>query len=119
MIKIDGYGQNDETIEGIVITWGDEWIERKGGLRKFLKEFYKSMNDEDGTWFQYTKSVPRRDFIYVYIVYKGRVRYRQNFVGIETNRGFKFLVTTGPLKRPRQKMVLKGAPYFRYCQKLF
>ena len=83
MITIDGYSKDTSIMpEGIVITWGKDLIEEKGGLLTFIRHFEQSMATEDGLWYQKCKNKPKDDSLpYVYIIVCGQVRYRCYYGG--------------------------------------
>jgi hypothetical protein len=137
MITANGFSK-DPSIQpdGIVITWSQDMINLKGGLRSFVKHFQQTMASEDTVWLQKCKNQPKHDVLYVYIIVAGRVRYRCFYggyqVGVTTiNEGTKNsfsgfqriswprVVLAGPLKKAPHKIYLKGFQGFRYCTKLF
>src|SRR5436190_5787731 len=85
MITHDGYSKDKSIMpEGIVVTWGKDLIQEKGGLLAFIRHFETNMNTEDGRWLQKCKNAPTKDIIYVYIIVCNQVRYRCFYGGHES-----------------------------------
>ncbi len=138
MITPEGYSK-DKTImpEGIVITWGKDMIDLKGGLKNFLYYFKEVMQDEDTTWLQKCKNAPKNDIIYVYIIVANRLYARGFFGGYQTGEtvintpstpksfsrrekvDWSRIVIAGPIKYCPFKRTLRGFQNFRYSTKLF
>ena len=69
--------------DSIIVTLSQNTIkEREGGFRKILSEWNKS-DGENITWWYRCGNKPKRDFIFVYWVIGGRVRYFSRVCGIE------------------------------------
>lgn len=84
MITAEGYSKDSpEMAEGIVITWGKDMIESKGGLKSFLTFFNDMMQDEETRWLQKCKNAPQYDIIYVYIIVSNRLYARGYFGGYQ------------------------------------
>lgn len=138
MITTTGYS-NDPTImpESIVITWGKDMVNLKGGLRKFLSYFNGIMQDEDTTWLQKCKNAPKHDIIHVYIIVANRLYAKGYYGGYQKGRttinvpgqansfshresiDWPRIIIAGPVERCPFKRTLKGFQGFRYCTKLF
>ncbi len=138
MITADGYSK-DPTImpEGIVITWGKDMLDLKGGLRNFLRYFNEVMQDEETMWLQKCKNAPQQDIIYVYIIVDNRLYARGYYGGYQKGEteinvpgaaksfsrreviDWSRIVVAGPIERCPFKRELKGFQGFRYCTKLF
>lgn len=138
MITKDGYSKNKSLRpEGIVITWGKELIEEKGGLLNFTRYFEKIMSIDDNLWLQKCRFKPKfDDILYVYIIVHNRVKYRCLYIGHETgpaqisngdgiswaytsNVSWPRLILAGPFVKAPEKIVRRGFQGFRYCEKLF
>lgn len=133
MITATGYSKDPSIIpEGIAITWSKDMIEEGyGSLRSFIDHFMQTMEDEEGIWCQKCKNRPKFEIIYVYIIFKNRLRYRCNFVSYEVDETTLYdangpkqvkwnrIQMTGPVVRCPFKRVLKGFQGFRYTTKLF
>lgn len=118
--------------EGIIVTILSEAIEGKGGYRKFLKDFFKCMeNDDYRTVYWITSGAkPKHDVPDVYILISGRIRFKCTFVESHGPRTVKFndgreiygrgwVVITGPAERPPRPIYMKGFRGFRYTETLF
>lgn len=138
MITVDGYSK-DSSIqpEGIVITWGKDMIDSKGGLLSFIRYFNKTMDGESSYWLQKCKNKPTyEDILHVYIIVNNRL-YGRCFYGgyergpteINNGNGYSFswrtiiewprVILAGPFERCHFKRTLRGFQGFRYCTKLF
>lgn len=137
MITEKGYSK-DPTImpEGIVVTWGKDLIEEKGGLLAFIRFFELNMADESGLWYQKCKNAPKHDIIYVYIIVCNQLRYRCLYGGHSTEKRKAYngdgiswssamiitwphIILAGPFEKCPFKRELKGFQGFRYTTKLF
>lgn len=101
--------------DGIVITVSQSTL--KGlGYRNWLKEFLSTLSKENGVCFR--RGNPKMEVLYVYICVGGKVRFRTNFVMVDSNRR---IILSGPVVRPpkKQEPIMKGFQGFRYTQKLF
>lgn len=138
MITEKGFSKDYSILpEGIVITWGKEMIDLKGGLKKFLTYFNEVMLDEENTWLQKCKNAPRHDILYVYIIVAHRLYARGFYGGHEKglakinvpgagksfsrseNIAWPRIIIAGPIEKCPFKRELKGFQGFRYCTKLF
>lgn len=141
MITAEGYSKDPSIVpEGIVITWGKDMIEEKGGLKAFLTYFHQAMEDsedEHGSyWMNKCKNAPQQDIIYVYIIVANRLAYRCYYgvhqTGLTEAHGngskswsryemisWPRILMAGPVERCPFKRTLKGFQGFRYCTKLF
>lgn len=138
MITADGYSKDPSIMpEGIVITWGKDMINLKGGLKKFLQYFHEVMQDEETTWLQKCKNAPKYDITHVYIIVANRLYAKAYYGGYEKGEteinspgaGKSFsrretiewprIVLAGPIEKCPFKRELKGFQGFRYCTKLF
>src|ERR1700733_6675693 len=86
MITAEGYSKNPSLIpEGIVITWGKDMIDLKGGLLSFIRYFNKTMSIEESLWLQKCKNAPKFDKInHVYIIVNNQLYGRCYYGGYET-----------------------------------
>lgn len=138
MITIDGYSKDPNIIpEGIVVTWGKDMIDLKGGLKIFLSYFNEVMKDEHTTWLQKCKNAPKHDILYVYIIVANRLYARGYYGGYQKGKAainvpgaarsfsrrevidWPRIVLAGPIEKCPVKRQLKGFQGFRYCTKLF
>lgn len=136
MITESGYSKDTSIMpEGIVITWGKEMIQEKGGLKRFIRYFEVMMQQEGVTWLQKCKNKPRdeKHILYVYIIVANRLAYRCYYMGYETGPRkvnmdswsssevitWPRVVMAGPVEKCPFKRELKGFQGFRYCTKLF
>lgn len=123
--------------DGIVITWGKDMIDLRGGLKRFLQYFNETMKDEDCTWLQKCKNSPKQDIVYVYIIVANRLYARGYYgghysgpthinvpgMGKSFSRSMSVswprVVIAGPIEKCPFKRKLKGFQGFRYCTKLW
>lgn len=137
MITPEGYSQDPSILpEGIVVTWGKDLIQEKGGLLSFIRYFEQTMADEEGVWLQKCRNKPTCDIVYVYIIVCNQVRYRLHYGGYATGKvrvhngdGLSWssstevmwprLILAGPFVKAPRKIIRKGFQGFRYCTKLF
>lgn len=138
MITAEGYSKDPSIMpEGIVITWGKDMINSKGGLLPFVRHFNVAMKNEESVWLQKCKNKPTfEDILHVYIIVNNRLYGRCFYGGYETGRtiinngnGHSFswrteiewprVLLAGPFERCPFKRALKGFQGFRYCTKLF
>lgn len=136
MITRSGYSKSENRPpEGIVITWGKEMIQEKGGLLSFMRFFQDCMSAEESTWLQKCRNRPTKDqyLLYVYIIIHNRVHYRGYYGGYRTEPVKCYLnswsswelitwpriVIAGPIERAPVKIIRPGFQGFRYCEKLF
>lgn len=137
MITPEGYSKDPNIIpEGIVVTWGKDLIEAKGGLLAFVRHFEQCMATEDGLWLQKCKNKPQHDIIYIYVIVCNQLRYRCYYGGHENGQTKIFngngnswssssviywprVILAGPFDKAPFKRRLKGFQGFRYCTKLF
>lgn len=116
---------------GIMVTWGKDMIQEKGGLLSFIRYFEQIMQHEDALWLQKCKNRPTQDISYVYIIVCNQIRYRLFYGGHQTgeaeiNNGdghswsfrqvisWPRLVLAGPFVKAPYKMKQKGFQGFRY-----
>lgn len=133
MITETGYS-SDSSIrpEGIVVTFGAEMMEMKGGAKAFIRYFLKWMADEESLWLHKCKNRPKHDdLLYVYVIVGGYVRYRLYYGGYEAGGAdisgpngtesisWSRVVMSGPVERAPYKIKFSGFQGFRYCTKLF
>lgn len=125
--------------DGIIITISEQMIKEKG-YRNWLRNFLDAMGrfDGDQPWTYWMKqgAKPTKDFLYVYLSVKGKIRFRCTYVQSYGSGEMKFgdgatmfarawVVMAGPLIRPEHPVYTmevvgqKGFRGFRYCQKLF
>lgn len=139
MITPDGYSKDPNIIpEGIVMTWGKDLIEEKGGLLAFIRHFEKEMASQDGLWLQKCKNKPKNDgrLLYVYVIVCNQLKYRLYYGGYETGSvqitngngvswsarsvvSWPRVLMVGPFTKAPRKIKLSGFQGFRYCTKLF
>lgn len=139
MITADGYSKDTSIIpQGIVVAWGKDLIEEKGGLLSFLRFFKQCMAEEDGIWMQKCKNKPTQDnrLLYVYIIVAGQIKYRCFYAGYASGEtdawngdGYSWssknvitwprVLLAGPVEIAPVKIYQKGFQGFRYCTKLF
>lgn len=133
MIIATGYSKDPSIIpEGIAITWSKGMIEEGfGTLKVFVEHFMREIEAEDGLWYQKCKNKPKHNILYVYVIFKNRLRYRCQFVMYERGETTVYdaygpkqvcwgrIGMTGPVVRCSYKRVLKGFQGFRYTTKLF
>lgn len=138
MITADGYS-NDTSIrpEGIVVTFGKDMMDSKGGLLSFIRYFEKNMSTEDGLWLQKCKNKPQYDdLLNVYVIVANRLKYKCFYGGYQTGTtnifngnghsfsystviGWPRILLAGPFEKCPFKRELRGFQGFRYCTKLF
>lgn len=138
MITREGYSKNKSLQpEGIVVTWGKEMIEEKGGLLNFIRYFEMIMKNEDAVWLQKCRFKPKYvDILYVYIIVNNRVKYRCSYISHETGiteisngDGYSWssfeiidwprILLSGPVVHAPEKIIRRGFQGFRYCEVLF
>ena len=138
MITTDGYSKDPNIIpEGIVITWGKDMIQEKGGIRDFIRYFSLIMKEENSYWLQRCRNKPTYvDLLHVYIIVANRLYGRCFYGGYETGQTnisngdgrswsvsnvitWPRIVMGGPFEKCPFKRTLKGFQGFRYCTKLF
>ncbi len=138
MITADGYSKDPGLIpEGIVVTWGKDMIEQKGGLRSFIRYFNECMKYEGTYWLQKCKNKPAHDdLLYVYVIVANRLYCRCYYGGYEGGQteigsgdgrswssrsviSWPRIILAGPVEKAPFKRELKGFQGFRYCTKLF
>lgn len=138
MITAQGYSKDPSLMpEGIVITWGKDMIDLKGGLKNFLKYFDEVMQDEETHWLQKCKNSPKHDIVHVYIIVANRLYARGFYGGYENGEtlintpaapnsfsrrekiSWPRIVIAGPIEKCPFKRKLRGFQGFRYCTKLF
>lgn len=121
----------------LVVTWGKDLIQEKGGLLSFIRYFEQAMADDENTWLQKCTNRPRHEVQYVYIIVCNQVKYRLIYAGHETGvaevhngDGISWssravitwprLVLAGPVARAPRKIPMRGFQGFRYLfEKLF
>jgi hypothetical protein len=121
----------DQPPIGIMVTWGKDMIQEKGGLLAFIRYFEQGMESEDFMWLQKCKNKPAHDIQYVYIVVCNQVRYRLYYGGYQTGVttiyngdgrswssremiSWPRLVFAGPVVKAPHKIRQKGFQGFRY-----
>lgn len=138
MITANGYSKDPNIIpEGVVITWGKDMINLKGGLKNFLKYFNDVMQDENTAWLQKNKNEPKYDILFVYILVANRLYARAYYGGYQKGEteinspgcansfsrreiiDWPRIILSGPIEKCPFKRTLKGFQGFRYCTKLF
>lgn len=134
MITADGYSKDPNIRpEAIVVTFGKEMIEEKGGLLRFVRWFEEIMYDEDGLWLHKCRLKPKfEDLSYVYVSILNRVHYRCFYGGCGTiatghmtpdgplvDVPWPHVILAGPLEKAPYKIIRPGFRGFRYATKLF
>jgi hypothetical protein len=116
---------------GIMVTWGKDMIQEKGGLLAFIRYFEQTMQEEDSLWLQKSKNRPAQDISIVYIVVCNQVRYKLFYGGYQTGEttihngdghswssrqviSWPRLVLAGPVVKAPHKIKQKGFQGFRY-----
>lgn len=136
MITAQGYSK-DTSIrpEGIVITFGSNMIEEKGGLLATLRWFELNLKGDEGQFYHRLKNRPTfEDFLYVYVIVANRLYCRCSYGGfyrtgvsaylrpddLETSEfNYPHIILAGPIIKPGFKRTLRGFQGFRYATKLF
>lgn len=112
---------------GIIITWSLKMLTEGGNsMRGFMKAF-EAMNDETTVWNQKCRNKPRHEVLYCYIIIGGRIMYRANVAGYETEpaeilkpNGITSVVTwprlvlCAPVIKAPHKIPMRGFQGFRY-----
>lgn len=132
MITKNGYSKDPSLVpEGVVVTWGDDMVQRVGGRDDLLTRFKAVMAQEDGLFAQKVICAPKFKIAHVYIIVDNMLYCRVNFVEyqegptIMPNPGtweeisWKRLVLTGPITLCPFERELKGFRNFRYATRLF
>lgn len=139
MITPNGYSKDPNIIpEGIVVTWGKDLIEEKGGLISFIRYFEQSLSHPEGIWMHKCKNRPTMDnrLLYVYIIVCNRLQYRCYYGGYEKGETIGYngdghswssssiitwprILLAGPFEKAPFKRKISGFRGFRYCTKLF
>lgn len=121
----------DQPPIAIVVTWGKDMIQEKGGLLAFIRYFENVMSTEDGVWLQKSRNCPKYDIAFVYIIVSNQVRYKLCYAGYQTGRAevhngnghswssfsvirWPRLVLAGPFVKAPRKIHMKGFQGFRY-----
>lgn len=115
--------------DGIILTVSAGMI-GTNGYRHWLRNFLAYMNDDGCTYWFRQGNPPKKDVLYVYLCIGGAIRFRVKFVmgtGPMTKKfddgrtmfGKAWIVVTGPVERPRNKIPRKGFQGFRYTDTLF
>lgn len=127
---------NNEGYDGIILTMPVIFFEETGHTSETLcKSFEDEFKNEDGLWYFCKKNLPVKDFLYVYIVWEGKIQYRLNLAMLERNktRAFKdtptskirrfpnknWIVLCGPLVKAPDDFPMKGFQGHRYTHKIF
>jgi hypothetical protein len=135
MITASGYSKDPGIIpEGIVVTFGQDMIKEKGGLKEFLYWLETCLRDETSFFLHKCRLKPIHEIDHVYIVIANRLYGRAYFGGWATGPTLVFthpgaaktveitwprLYLAGPIERAPFKRTLRGFRGFRYCTKLF
>jgi len=146
MITAAGYSKDPSILpEGIVITWSDDLINQRHGLKEFCRIFEESMQRDEALWYNKALRSPKHDINYVYIIVSGKLKYRCYYGGFSTDHKpsrlkevgkpidqwqhfswalwhtvlFPHIILAGPVKVCPFERQLKGFQGFRYCTKLF
>lgn len=134
MITASGYTKEPGIQpEGVAVTFSKKMIEEQGGLKNFIQFFEEYMNgDPEWYWMHKCKNKPQHDVAYVYIIVAGRIYWRCQFGGYDTEHkyggtadGRDILITwpriilAQPLIKAPVKLKFPGFQGFRYTTKLF
>ncbi len=138
MITERGYSKDPSIMpEGIVITWSEDLIESKGGMKRFCERFEINMQSENDLWLNKCQRPPKYDILFVYIIVAGKLKYRCYYGGFSnetkasndslTGRSWcnyqiilwPHIILAGPFETCPFDRELKGFQGFRYCTKLF
>jgi hypothetical protein len=116
---------------GIIVTLPEQFF-REYGVRRFLTDIEEMNKDEERVWYRVMKNLPKEDFLYIYVICLGKVRYRFNFVTFERNQNYWFdrpngsikefenanaIVMAGPVVKAPYIIKMKGFQGFRYLTK--
>jgi len=115
--------------DGIIITVSASMI-GANGYRHWLRNFLAAMDDDGMTYWFRQGSQPKKDVLFVYLCIGGAIRSRVKFVmgtgpmnktfdDGQSMFGKAWIVVTGPVERPPNKIPMKGFRGFRYTQLLF
>lgn len=138
MITAAGYSK-DLSIrpEGIVITFGKDLVNEKGGLQVFTDNFERIMRRSDSYLLQKCKNKPKFDtLLFVYIIVNNMLTYRGNYLGHASGKTtiadltggswssrqqieWPRVLIGGPVIKCPFERQLKGFQGFRYCTELF
>lgn len=122
-----------ENPEGIIITVSQGMI-GTNGYRHWLRNFLNCMNavnTEDEICYYNFKcaNLPKQEFLYIYLLIGGKIRFRVNFM--QSARGEKtfddgrtmfskgWVCGCGPVVKAPMPIKRKGFQGFRYTEKLF
>jgi hypothetical protein len=125
-----------EPSEGIILTMPVIFFEETGHTSKTLcKQFEEEFSNENGLWYFLKKNLPVQDFIYIYIVWDGKIQYRTNLASIERNKSYAFcdepdgkvrrfenknwIILCNPLIKAPYEIPMKGFQWHRYTKKIF
>ena len=118
-----------ERPDGIILTISQKYLKERG-IKNWLADFMKAMNNDNFTYWLRLGSKPKQDVLYIYLIIYNKIRFRFNFVMYEKGGEFTthdgriinakvWLVGCGPLIRPQKEYRMKGFQGFRYTQELF
>lgn len=107
-------------------TEGEGMLKR----RRAFEQYYEAMGTEvlpDGCFYHFIGNIPVHDLLDVYVCYLGFVRYRARIAGFIRNGHApypdspkrNYIITTGPVVKAPDGLVMRGFRNFRYCQHLF
>jgi hypothetical protein len=117
---------------GIILTMPVAFFKETGHTSQtLLDQFMRVLNeDDDGLWYFLKKSLPTQDFLYVYIVWDGRVQVRANLFKLERGTTYRFcdtpggkwrtfenknwIILCGPVVKAPKDIAMKGFQGFRY-----
>lgn len=119
---------------GILLTMPKVFFEETGHTSETLcRDFEAALNEEEDTWNFCKKNLPTKDFLYVYLVWEGKIQYRANLVGLERNisksfidtpdgqtrhfPGKNWIVMSGPAIKAPMDIPMKGFQGHRYVAK--
>lgn len=122
---------------GIIVTMPVAFFQETGWqsddlLRQMMYYLNKEKN-ENGRWYFLKKLLPTKDFLYVYVVWDGKVQLRANLLQLERNKTHRFcdtpngkwrtfpkknwIVLCGPGVKAPYDIPMKGFQGFRYTTK--
>lgn len=128
---------------GIILTMPVKFFEETGHNSETLGEQLEAYlndprEDDNGLWYFMKKSLPTQDFLYVYLLWDGKIQYRTNLVLKERNKTYSFydyyqkegdqgeprtfynknwIIIGGPAVKAPTEIQMKGFQGFRYVNK--
>lgn len=116
---------------GIVITMGQDMIEKNGGLEAFTRmlAYYTTQRaaDHGDLWLHKSKNRPQFDLAQVYVIMGGEIYCRLYYGGYETGPrrilratgavdviNWPRMLLSGPMEKPPHPITMRGFQGFRY-----